>query len=198
MTNIDVSQAAATGVPEPPLGEASPESLDKVRDILFGGQMRAIESRLQAMEERLLRGQEAVRSDLGRHLAELTESLARETRGLDERLAAERARRTEELTALGTALREALRDLEARHIKLEKATGLADADLRDEVLGLSRALSTEIGRVNERLSAELARTTGELRAEKLDTSRLATALADLAASLRGDAVEEVGKVAAGG
>ena len=42
-----------------PGGMETDQNLDQVRDILFGGQMRAVESRLARMEERLLAEQEA-------------------------------------------------------------------------------------------------------------------------------------------
>ena len=47
-------RAATTPVNGSAPADPAPESLDKVRDILFGGQMRAVESRLQAAETRLL------------------------------------------------------------------------------------------------------------------------------------------------
>ena len=42
----------------------SPESLDKVRDILFGSHMRSVEGRIARIEERLLREQQTLRADL--------------------------------------------------------------------------------------------------------------------------------------
>ena len=56
--------AAAPTPADLPLAEP-PESLDKVRDILFGGQMRAVDGRLQALEEHLLHEQTQLRADLG-------------------------------------------------------------------------------------------------------------------------------------
>jgi hypothetical protein len=53
--DTDKRKAGGLDVAEPPAAEAQPESLDKVRDILFGGQMRAVETRLQGLEERLRR-----------------------------------------------------------------------------------------------------------------------------------------------
>jgi outer membrane protein OmpA-like peptidoglycan-associated protein len=41
-----------------------PENLDTVRDILFGGHMRAVEGRLARMEERINREQAVMRADL--------------------------------------------------------------------------------------------------------------------------------------
>jgi hypothetical protein len=57
-----------------PPNDSAPESLDKVRDILFGGQMRAVESRLQGLEERIMREQAAIRADLTKQLAEVDAS----------------------------------------------------------------------------------------------------------------------------
>src|SRR6476661_4758028 len=57
-----------------PPNDTAPESLDKVRDILFGGQMRAVESRLQGLEERLMREQASMRADFANQLAEVDAS----------------------------------------------------------------------------------------------------------------------------
>ncbi len=69
--DADKRKSGSVQVAEPPAAEPQPESLDKVRDILFGGQMRAVESRLQGMEERLRQEHEALRSDFNKQ----TESL---------------------------------------------------------------------------------------------------------------------------
>src|SRR5215217_8688222 len=98
--------------------EPAPESLDKVRDILFGGQMRAVESRLQGLEERIMREQATMRTDFVKQLADIDATAKREAQVLGERLAAERTKRTEELKALSSELKESLRSLEKRHVKL--------------------------------------------------------------------------------
>lgn len=167
--------------------EAPPESLDKVRDILFGGQMRAVESRLQGLESRLLRGQDTLRADFTKQLAALDATVQKEVQSLGERLAAERTRRTEELKALGSDLKEALRSLEKRHVKLEESSGMADADLREGILQHSKAVSADIARLSDRLSSELARSVQELKAEKLNIAALAGLFGDMSSRLAADA-----------
>lgn len=167
--------------------DATPESLDKVRDILFGGQMRAVETRLQGLEARLLRGQESLRTEFTKQLAALDASLQKEAQILGERLQTERAKRSDELKSLSAELKEALRNLEKRHLKLEESTGTADADLREGILQHSKAVSTEISRLSERLSAELARSVQELKAEKAGLVALATLFTEMAARLNGEA-----------
>jgi len=164
-------RAAPTPVNGSTPAEPAPESLDKVRDILFGGQMRAVESRLQAAETRLLRGQETLRADLSKQIAQLESTLQKEAQGLAERLAAERTRRTEDLKALEASFKEALRTLEKRHSKLEEAAGMADAELREGLL---------------QLTAEFTRAVQELRSQKSDTSAIAALFADMASRLSGD------------
>ena len=68
-----------------------PESLDQVRDILFGGQMRMVDTRLRGLEERMSLEQTTLRNDLSRKIAELEEASKREFAAQAERLSAERS-----------------------------------------------------------------------------------------------------------
>jgi chromosome segregation ATPase len=171
--------AAAPQAPE------TPESLDKVRDILFGGQMRAVETRIHSLEERLLREQQALRADFARQVGDLEGFARKELTDLLERLAAERAKRNEELKALGSELKEAIRGIDKRHAKLEEAAHQADATLRDQLLLQAKATSTDLGKLSDRLSAELTRSHQELKATKTDSAALATLFSDLASRLGG-------------
>ena len=175
-------KAGGVQVADPPV-EAQPESLDKVRDILFGGQMRAVESRLQGLEERLRREQDTLRTDLGKQLGELDSFARHEFQALAERLAAERAKRTEELKSLGAEIKEALRALEKRHAKLEDSTSMADAGLRDQLLLQAKAASAELAKLSERITAELNRSHHELKSTKTDSATLAGLFTDLASRL---------------
>src|SRR5262249_18282330 len=127
----------------PPNEAAAPESLDKVRDILFGGQMRAVESRLQGLEERIMREQATIRTDFNKQLADLDANTKKEAQSLGERLVAERTKRTEDLKSLSAEIKEILRSLEKRHVKLEELTTLSDAEIRDQILQQSRAINNE-------------------------------------------------------
>jgi hypothetical protein len=174
------ANGSADGAPE------TAESLDQVRDILFGGQMRMVDARLRGLEERLMHEQSALRSEFTRALAELESTSKKEFASQAERINAERAKRADDLKALGTELKDALKSIERRHQKLEEAAAHADADLRDQLLKASTALSTDLARINERLSTEIDRTTTALRNEKLDTAAFASALTEVATRLAGN------------
>lgn len=168
-----------------PAPEAQPESLDKVRDILFGGQMRAVESRLQGLEERLRSEHESLKADFARQVESLDAYIRSEVQQLGERLVAERAKRTEELKSLAAEIKEALRTLEKRHLKLEEAANLADAGLRDQLLLQAQTASAELSRLGERLTAELNRSHQELKSTKTDSAALSGFLSELAARVGG-------------
>jgi DNA repair exonuclease SbcCD ATPase subunit len=184
----DTRKAAGLQVAEPPAAESQPESLDKVRDILFGSQMRAVETRLQGLEERLRREHESLRDDFTRQVEALDALIRTETQSLTERVAAERTKRVEELKALAADMKETVRALEKRHVSLEEAANMADAGLRDQLLMQSAAAAAELARVGERLSAELERSHHALDSAKTDSATLSGLLSELAAQVgRGSA-----------
>ncbi len=159
----DKRKAGGLDVAEPSVAEAQPESLDKVRDILFGTQMRAVETRLQGLEERLRREHEAIKADFSKQVESLDAFIRGEVQIVTDRLGAERTKRTEELKALAAEIKEAMRGLEKRHVKLEEATNMADAGLRDQLLMQSKAAATELAKLGDRLAAELQRSHQELK-----------------------------------
>ena len=173
-------------LPAAPPNDATPESLDKVRDILFGGQMRAVESRLQGLEERLMREQAVMRSDFDKRIADLDAGAKRDAQTLGDRLNAERTKRAEELKALSAEIKEILRSLEKRHVKLEELTGMADAEIRDNILQQSRAITAEIERLSQRITADLNREVTALRTDKTDVSAIVSVFSDMATRLAGE------------
>lgn len=181
--DADTHKPGSVQFADPAMNEPQPESLDKVRDILFGSQMRAVESRLQGMEERLRQEHEILRSDFNRQTESLDAFIRVEVQGLTERLGAERIKRAEELKALAAEIKEALRALERRHVKLEEDSNMADAALRDQLFAQSANAAAELGRLGERLTAELSRSHQELKSTKTDSATLAALLSDIAARL---------------
>ena len=177
--------APARTVDLPP-NDAPADSIDKVRDILFGGQMRAVESRLQGLEERIMREQTTMRTDFTKQLADIDASAKRDAQVLGERLVAERTKRTEDLKSLSAELKEVLRSLEKRHVKLEELTGMADAEIRDNILQQSRALTSEIERLSQRVTADLNREVTALRTDKTDVSAIVSVFSDMATRLSGE------------
>ena len=185
-TESEKRKSGGVQVAEPPapspVPDVQPESLDKVRDILFGGQMRAVETRLQGIEERLRQENEVLRADFARQVESLDTFIRSEVQILNERLAAERTKRAEELKSLAAEVKEAIRALEKRHVKLEESANLADAALRDQLLMMGEQLTTELTRSHQALDSA-----------KTDRTALAGLLTDMAARLGGAPASPPGK-----
>lgn len=191
--DTDKRKTGGLDVADPPVAEAQPESLDKVRDILFGGQMRAVETRLQGLEERLRREHEALKADFSKQVESLDAFIRSEAQILAERLSAERTKRTEDLKSLAAEIKEAIRALEKRHVMLEEAANMADAGLRDQLLLQSKASATELAKLGDRLGAELQRSHHELKTTKTDSASLSGLLSELAARVGGAPAPGSGK-----
>lgn len=165
--------------------DAPQESIDQVRDLLFGSQMRMVDARIQNLDERLRQDSSAMRADFDRRLTDLDNAIKQELTQHASRLDAERAKRVEELKALGNDIRESLKTLERRHQTFEEAAGQADAELRDHLLKQSASFTSDLTKNGERLSGELDRISTALRSDKLDVAALVSGLTDLAGRLGG-------------
>lgn len=133
-----------------------------------------------------MREQASMRTDFTKQLTDVDASAKREAQTLTERLVAERTKRTEELKTLSSELREILKSLEKRHVKLEELTGMADAEIRDTMLQQSRAITAEIERLSQRVSADLNREVTALRTDKTDVSAIVSVFSDMATRLAGE------------
>jgi uncharacterized protein involved in exopolysaccharide biosynthesis len=167
----------------PEAGTNGPENLDTVRDILFGGHMRAVEGRIARIEERLIREQAAMHAELEKTLSSLEAFTRKELDALGEKLKAERAKRAEELKALGAEVRDQLKSLDRRLAQIDEATGRADADLRSQLLEQQREGAAELKRLGDTLAGELRTAEQTLRAEKADISSLLAIFSDVAVKL---------------
>src|SRR5688572_400672 len=108
-----------------PDSSPAPESLDQVRDILFGGQMRMVDARLQGLESRMQQEQASIRADFTREIADVNGNMKQGITQLNEQLSAERTKRSEDLKALSADMKELVKNLERRHQALEEAASQA-------------------------------------------------------------------------
>lgn len=175
-----IADQAPAPSPNGPAPDSSPapESLDQVRDILFGGQMRMVDARLQGLESRMQQEQASIRAEFTRELANLDEALKRGIAQLNDQLAGERSKRADDLKALSTDMRDLVKSLERRHQALEEAASQADAELRDHLVKQSVTQSADLARTADRITSQLDQVSHKLQEEKLDTTALANGLTD--------------------
>mgnify|MGYP000629664237 CR=1 FL=1 len=90
----------------PPQEPRSAESLDQVREILFGAQSREADRRIAAIEERITATASELREDFRQRCASLEAYIKKEVDSLAERLRGEQQKRSESLESLTFEARE--------------------------------------------------------------------------------------------
>ena len=158
-------------------------NVDKIRDILFGTQMRDYESRFARLEETLIKETMEIRETNRKKFEQLEAFVRREFESVQSRIKAERDERTEgagqaarELKDLTDALSRRIRDLD------DRATG-SERDLRNDLLQQARDLTEEIRARHEEISILLDRRVHELRDGKTDRAALASLFTEVALRL---------------
>jgi DNA anti-recombination protein RmuC len=165
---------------DPPAGGAS---IDKVRDILFGGQMRDYDRRFARLEERLARDTSDLKEDVKKRLAALEQYVKQEIDALGERLSAEHAGREEAVKSLGEELRESAKSIDRRTAAMDDQSAKAQRDLRQQLLDQHQRLTDELQSRHQELLAALGRESSELRDEKADRAALAALFTEMAMRL---------------
>lgn len=182
--------AAAAGVDEvKPQGGAKSqggESLDKVRDILFGSQAREYEKRFARLEERLLKEASDLREELRRRFDTLEAYTKKEVESLVARLKTEHDQRSESAKEISRQLDVASSALEKKTSELDEQLTASQRELRDQILDQSKSISDEIRQKHESMAAALERATAELRDEKTDRAALASLFMEVAMRLNNE------------
>lgn len=184
------ASAAATGVDVvKSQGDAKPqgsESLDKVRDILFGSQAREYEKRFARLEERLLKEAADLRDELRKRSDTLEAYTKKEVESLATRLKTEHDQRTESAKEISRLLDGTSDALEKKTSALDEQLTVSQRELREQILDQSKSISDEIRQKQEAMTATLERATAELRDEKTDRAALASLFMEVAMRLNNE------------
>jgi hypothetical protein len=162
------------------------ENLDKVRDILFGSQMRDNEKRFARLEERVLKESTDVREEGRKRLESLEAFVRKEVQSLVERAKNEQTQRGEAIKEVAAEIKESAKTLQAKITEIQDHLDEAQRQLRQEVLDQSKSLRDELSKSRVEQTAMVEAVVGELRSSKIDRSALADLFTEMAARL-GDA-----------
>jgi hypothetical protein len=167
-----------------PLSTEQGGNMDKIRDILFGAQMREYETRFVRLEESLLKESADLRDTAKRRFDALESYVKKEMEALQSRVKAERDERSDFVRRLSRDLSEASESLSKRIGDLDERTSQAHGQLRDEILQQSKDLNEEIRVKQEEISDLLEKRFQELRNVKTDRAALATLFHEVALRLK--------------
>ncbi|MES1257654.1 MAG: hypothetical protein ABUS51_04455 [Acidobacteriota bacterium] len=181
--------------PESSLPQASPDAdrsqvlrggagnVDKIRDILFGSQMRDYESRFARLEETLVKENAEIRETSRRRFEQLEGFVRKEFESIQSRFKSERderldgvAQHSRELKDLSDSLSRRIRDLDDRSSGVER-------ELRGQLMTQARDLTDEIRATQEQIVGLLEKRYHELKDGKTDRAALATLFTEVALRL---------------
>lgn len=161
-------------------------NLDKVRDLLFGTQMRDMENHFARLEERLQKDLAEIKDETRGRFESLEVFLRKEIESLTEQLKAEQEVRQQAVQTLTQELTEAAKAFDQRTNQAEEHIVKAQRELRQHILDQSRTLRDEFWDRYRELSEATDHSVQELRTEKTDRATLAVLLTELAMRLGND------------
>jgi|SoiMethySBSTD1v2_1073268.scaffolds.fasta_scaffold291605_1 hypothetical protein len=177
--------------PEAPVSEsasvpASSENVDRIREILFGSQMREYGQRFAQLEERFQREADGLKSEIRAQLDSLEACTRQEMTNLSDRQKAERVERAESAERIARDFREATGVLERRMVQSDEQLSKDLREHRQLILDRHRNLLDELTQCVGRLETLQNRQLEEVRSNSVDRLVLADLLAEIAVRIRGD------------
>jgi hypothetical protein len=161
-------------------------NLEKVRDLLFGGQLRDFEKRFSRLEERVGKVATELRDELKKSLTSLETYVKKEIESLNERVQTESNERSGTVKTLSLELK-ALSDFSWQKLnQLDEQTTKNLRELRIQLLDQTKVLSEEMRQKHAELSAAIDQTAKELHENKNDRAALAALFTEVALRLNSE------------
>jgi len=169
-----------------PSGEGPDEaqSIDRVRDILFGSQARQFEQKFAHLEALLQKEITNLREESRKRFDSLENYMKKEFDAQAEQIQTEQNERTDSVEDLSAKLNKTNKTLEKKISQLGEKVATGQRDLQGQILEQSKKLMDEIREKDEKLSAALDQSVKELRHEKIDRLALANLLTEVALRLK--------------
>jgi len=160
--------------------------VDRIRDILFGSQMRDYDGRFQRLEERLTREAADARADVQKRLEALENFLKGALESVSNRLNTEQSERGNAVEKLARDLAETARSLELATKNLGEHSDREFHALRQQLLDQAKALSEEIREKHGQAKADLDREAEQIRGAMTGRESLAEMLSEVALRLKNE------------
>lgn len=164
--------------------QPTPDSgnVDQIREILFGGHLRAFDERFELVESRLAKETDALRKTTEKRIRELEQLAAEIREEAGDNLAAEGNNRELALNKFELALGQSRADTDSRIAALEERLTAELKQVSADMKALQKDLSTAIAKADR----EQTKAADKLSADKVARRDLAALLRDLAENLHPD------------
>ncbi len=159
------------------------QNVGKIREILFGGQMRDYQRRFDQLESNINAASEHLRTDLSNRIESLEAFVRRELELLGERLVNERRERAEEREDATAEMQELKRRFEESLSRLDEQTATEARAIRGALQEKSLELIQVIQQSRDEFNSMLTRQANQLEDRKVGREDLAALLSEVALRL---------------
>ena len=166
-------------------------SVDKIRDILFGNQMKDYEKRFIRLEERMRKELRELREEMSKRLDSIEAFIKKEDEALRDRLKKEQSMRDDSTKTLSKEIKDAVRLISKNIEQLEEKQSKDSGDWRQQLLELSKNLSNEIQTNHKESSEALDRAVKELEEEKVARGTLSELFMGMAIRISDELAEKL-------
>ena len=176
-------------VPEDSIEQAQAEfggdaNLGKIRDILFGSQIKDYDKRFDRLEARLSDEHTALKEDTRRRIDSLEDYVKREMASLVDRVKAEQDERISAVKDVAREIRDLTKTFEKKVASLDDQATTHERDLREQILQQSKTLRDELDGKFDELKGALRRESEALNESKTDRTILGDLLTEVGMRLK--------------
>ncbi|EIJ40966.1 hypothetical protein BegalDRAFT_0039 [Beggiatoa alba B18LD] len=166
-------------------------SVEKIRDILFGNQIRDYDKRFKRLEERLIQENQQMRDDMSNRIHALEELLNSEVDALSEKNKAERQERIVNVQDIQHELNALKNDVNVRSMQLEEQFSKELKLLRQQLHSKTQEIITQLRLQNDSLTGLVNQEISQLHEEKVSRSDLAAFFNEFALRLEQNTVKTI-------
>ncbi len=179
---------------EPGAADAvSGSSIEQLREIIFGAQLREYERRFARMESRLASELGEIREEVNARFAALEQHVQDEFQSVAVELRTTQLLRVAEERRLSESIAELAKGTDSRIAELTNIVTGEGRELRLQLRDQTKAITDDVEHRHAELLALLERDASELRDGKADRADLSELFMEVALRLRGESVPEVEK-----
>lgn len=180
------AKAAGNDINPAGVEEAEQDNVDKIRDILFGNQMRELDRKFAKLEDRIASDLASMQQETAHQIESLQSFVESEVEILSDKIAAEEKTRIEQLDELDADLKKNVKQIDQKLAELGKALEKLSRDTNQKILKQSQDHSAELGKQMKLSRKRMDEYRDELSMGKVDKSILAEMLNGLAMQLNQD------------
>ena len=173
-------------VPQPEVMEPDTANMDKIRDLLFGAQMKNLDKKLTQMSEHFTQEVAEAKAEFKSRLDSLETFVKGELQALLDRLEGEQRDRGGAVAEVATDLKSTAAGLDKKIQQLDNNLEKQARELRQQLLDQAKNLSNDIRSKHDEAQTSLRKTASGIRHDMVERGALSSMLTDVALRLNSE------------